>query len=41
MSSMGDDSREEAILGFSGPEVRVIASAILPAAITAVLSFGP
>ena len=41
MSSMGDYSRVESIFGFSGPEARVIASAILPVAITAALSFGP
>ncbi len=37
MPGMGDYSREESIFGFSGPEVRIVAAAILLVAISVVL----
>jgi len=41
MSAMDDYSREESIFGFSGPEARIAAAAILLVAITVVLSSLP
>ena len=41
MSHMGDYSREESIFGFSGPVARIVAAAILLAAITVALSSLP